>query len=70
MPLIANGLFGRVKRVSRERASERRSREGLSPPRSRVLARLTSLTQIGEPTSFPGFSPTRPYGARERERDG
>ena len=21
------------------------------------------------PTSFPGFSPTRPYGARERERD-
>ena len=39
-------LFGRVKRVSRERASERRSREG--PPRSRVLARLTSLTQIGE----------------------
>ena len=35
-------LFGRVKRVSRERASERRSREG------RVLARLTSLAQIGE----------------------
>ena len=34
-------LFGRVKRVSRERASER-------SPRSRVLARLTSLTQIGE----------------------
>ena len=33
-------LFGRVKRVSRERASERRSREG--------PARLTSLTQIGE----------------------
>ena len=21
------------------------------------------------PTSFPGFSPTRPYGARDRERD-
>ena len=37
-------LFGRV---SRERASERRSREG-RPPRSRVLARLTSLSQIGE----------------------
>ena len=30
-------LFGRVKRVSRERASERRSREGLAP-----------LAQIGE----------------------
>ena len=34
-------LFGRVKRVSRERASERRSHEG-----ARVLARLASLTQI------------------------
>ena len=39
-------LFGRVKRVSRERASERRSREGQS---SRVHARLASLAQIGEP---------------------
>ena len=38
-------LFGQVKRVSRERASERRSREGL---RSRVVARLASLAQIGE----------------------
>ena len=38
-------LFGRVKRVSGERASERRSREG---PRSRVLARLASLAQKGE----------------------
>ena len=38
-------LFGRVKRVSREHASERQSREG---PRSRVLARLASLAQIGE----------------------
>ena len=37
-------LFGRVKLVSRERAGERRSREG----RSRVLARLASLAQIGE----------------------
>ena len=37
-------LFGRVKLVSRERAGERRSREG----RSRVLARLDSLAQIGE----------------------
>ena len=44
-------LFGRVKRVSRERASERRSREGPAkgrPPRSCVLARLTSLNQKGE----------------------
>ena len=48
-------LFGRVKRVSRERESERRSREGprkgehlSSAPRSRILARLTSLAQIGE----------------------
>ena len=39
-------LFGRVKRVSRERTSERRSLS--SAPRSRVLARLTSLAQIGE----------------------
>ena len=38
-------LFGRVKRVSRERASQRRSREDL---RSRVLARLVSLAQILE----------------------
>ena len=37
-------LFGWVKLVSRERAGERRSREG----RSRVLARLASLAQIGE----------------------
>ena len=37
-------LFGRVKRVSQERASERQSRE----ERSRVLARLASLAQIGE----------------------
>ena len=36
-------LFGRVKRVSRERASERRSRE-----RQGGLARLASLAQIGE----------------------
>ena len=44
-------LFGRSKRAARERASERRSREGLylsSAPRSRVLARLASLAQIGE----------------------
>ena len=34
-------LFGRVKRVSRERTSERRSG-------SRVLARLAWLAQIGE----------------------
>ena len=40
-------LFGRARRVLRERASERRSREGAEErtPRSRVLARLT---QIGE----------------------
>ena len=37
-------LFGRANRASRERASERRSREGPAP-RSRVLA---SLAQIGE----------------------
>ena len=36
-------LFRRVKRVSRERASGRRSREGPRP-----LARLASLAQIGE----------------------
>ena len=36
-------LFGRVKRVSRERASGRRSREGPRP-----LTRLASLAQIGE----------------------
>ena len=56
-------LFGRVKRVSRESASERQSREGQkkgeiykrslqtllsSAPRSCVLARLASLAQIGE----------------------
>ena len=45
-------LFGRVKQASRERARERRSREGqrkeASAPRSRVLARLASLAQIGE----------------------
>ena len=48
-------LFGRMKRVSRERTSERRSREGQgkgeilsSAPCSRVFARLTSLAQIGE----------------------
>ena len=35
-------LFGGVKRVSRERVSERRSREG------RVLVRFASLAQIGE----------------------
>ena len=38
-------LFGRVKRVSRKRASERPSREA---PHSRVLARLALLEQIGE----------------------
>ena len=36
-------LFGRVKRVSRERASGRRSREGPRP-----LTRLASLARIGE----------------------
>ena len=42
-------LFGRVKRVSREHASERRSCEGGGKdPRSRVLARLASLAQIGQ----------------------
>ena len=50
-------LFGQVKRVSRERASERRRREGQrrwlqallsSAPRSRVIGRLASLAQIGE----------------------
>ena len=35
-------LLERAKRVSRERASERRSRKG------RVLARIASLAQIGE----------------------
>ena len=40
-------LFGREKRISREHASERRSREGASLARSR-LARLSSLVQIGE----------------------
>ena len=45
-------LFGRVKRVSRKRASKRPSgegqRKGASAPRSRILMRLTSLAQIGE----------------------
>ena len=49
-------LFGRVKRVSRERASERRSRVGqrkgelatISHEISRVPARLASLAQMGE----------------------
>ena len=36
-------LFGRAKRVSRERASGRRSREGPRP-----LTRLASLAQLGE----------------------
>ena len=29
----------------------------------------TQFEQAPPPTSFPGFSPTRPYGARERERE-
>ena len=42
-------LFGRVKRVSRDRASAGRRGAGLRrAPRSRVLARLISLAQIGE----------------------
>ena len=42
-------LFGRVKRVSRERASGEAARgRGLLAPRSRVLARLASLAQVGE----------------------
>ena len=49
-------LFGRVEHVSRERASERRSREGqrkgelatISHKISRVPARLAPLAQIGE----------------------
>ena len=40
-------LFGRAKRVSRERASERRRSLSLTP-RSSVLARLASLAQTGE----------------------
>ena len=40
-------LFGRARRVSRERASERRRSLSLTP-RSRVLARLASLAQTGE----------------------
>ena len=42
-------LFGRTKRVSRERARERLSL-GPSTPHSRVLARVASLVQIGELT--------------------
>ena len=46
-------LFGQAKRASRERASEGRSRETAGETRgfaarSRVLARLASLAQIGE----------------------
>ena len=44
-------LFRQAKRVSQERTSERRSREGQRkglPPRSRVIARLASLAQIEE----------------------
>ena len=45
-------LFGQAKRASRERASEGRGAFPLplaaSPARSRVLARLVSLAQIGE----------------------
>ena len=43
-------LFRRVKRVLGKRASDRRSREGQrkGAPRSRVLARLASLAQVGE----------------------
>ena len=45
-------LFRQAKRVSQERTSERRSREGQRkgprPPRSRAIARLASLAQIEE----------------------
>ena len=45
-------LFGQAKRASRARASEERGAFPLplaaSPARSRVLARLVSLAQIGE----------------------
>ena len=45
-------LFGQAKRASRARASEGRGAFPLplvaSPARSRVLARLVSLAQIGE----------------------
>ena len=47
--LRASSLFGQAKRASRERASE--GPKGLFPSRprrSRVLARLVSLAQIGE----------------------
>ena len=40
-------LFGRAKRASRERASEGPAPRGYAA-RSRVLARLASLAQIGE----------------------
>ena len=40
-------LFGRAKLASRERASEG-PRKGFFAARSRVLARLASLAQIGE----------------------
>ena len=41
-------LFGQAKRASRERSSEGASAPRGFAARSRVLARLTSLAQIGE----------------------
>ena len=44
-------LFGRVRRVSRERVSEGLIREGRGKaPRSRIFARFALLAQIGQLT--------------------
>ena len=46
---------------------------GKYPPSLNVnefLGKFLRLLLYVVATSFPGFSPTRPYGARARERDG
>ena len=48
-------LFGRVKGVSRKRASGEAARDRGKAPRSRVLERLISLAQIGELTPRLGY---------------
>ena len=52
-------LFGRVKRVSRERASERRSRVG------RVLAKLASLPKSQASAQFAALNLSRRYNNKK-----
>ena len=40
-----------------------------SRKRSEFIIIFVARGSQAESTSFPGFSPTRPYGARERERE-